>query len=155
MKQAMSTGESWRAIALSIGVAAAALAASAGSSLAQSTCQEDFAKLQGAREAQVKSLNALSRGGKAKIDPGQACPRLRSLAASERTLLDYMVKNKDWCSVPDQAIDTLRKTAARTGQIAAQACNVAVQMKKARAAAEAQARNGGGSQVQRMPAGPL
>ena len=108
------------------------------------------------REALIKSLNAATRGGKAKLDPAVACPKLQSLAAVERELVAYMEKNKEWCGIPDDAMANARKGLGRTSGIAGQACRVAVQMKRARAQAEAQARNGGGGpQVQRLPTGPL
>lgn len=126
-----------------------------GGAAAQS-CQEDFAKLNARREANVKALNAMTGGGKRKLDPIDACPRLQSLAAAERELIAYMTKNKDWCGIPDEVVANARKGAARTGGVAAQACKVAGQVRQMRAQAQRQAREGGGGpQVQRMPSGPL
>lgn len=143
---------------VALGAAAAALATllAAGDAAAQS-CQEDFAKLSARREANVKALNAMTGGGKRKLDPIAACPRLQSLAAAERELVAYMVKNKEWCGIPDEVLDNARKGSARTGGVAAQACRVAGQVKQMRARAEREAREGGGGgpQVQRMPTGPL
>lgn len=132
---------------------AAALVGFAAPALAQS-CQEDFEKLSGRREAQMKALNAMTAGGKKKLDPEAACPKLRDLAATERELLGYMTKNKDWCQIPDEALDSVKKGSARTSQVAAQACNVAAQVKKAKEAA-ARGETPGGPAPQRLPAGPL
>ena len=126
-----------------------------GGAAAQS-CQDDFTRLNARREANVKALNAMTGGGKRKLDPIAACPRLQSLAAAERELIAYMAKNKDWCGIPDEVLANARKSAARTGGVAAQACKVAGQVRQMRAQAERQAREGGGGpQVQRMPTGPL
>lgn len=134
---------------------AAGMIAAAAPAFAQS-CQEDFQKLSGRREAQMQGLNAMTAGGKKKLDPEAACPKLRSLAAVEQELLGYMTKNKDWCQIPDDALDNVKKGAARTAQVAAQACNVAAQVKKAKeAAARGETPGGNGPQPQRLPAGPL
>ncbi|MBL8590953.1 MAG: hypothetical protein JNK46_20645 [Methylobacteriaceae bacterium] len=149
------TAPTFRRAALAAAALAAALFAAAPAQ-AQSSCQEDFTRITGKREALIKQLNAATRGGKAKLDPAVACPRLQSLAAVERELVAYMEKNKEWCGIPDDALENARKGSGRTAGIAGQACRVATQMKRARAQAEAQARNGGGGpQVQRLPTGPL
>jgi hypothetical protein len=127
----------------------------AGEAAAQS-CQEDFGKLTARREAQIKSLNAMTGGGKRKLDPIAACPRLQALAAAERALIAYMEKNKDWCSIPDEVLANAKKGMGRTGGVAAQACKIAAQAKQMRARAQREAREGGGApQVQRLPSGPL
>ena len=132
---------------------AAGLVAFAFPAFAQS-CQDDFQRLSGRRDAQMKELNAMTAGGKKKLDPEAACPKLRNLAAIERELLGYMTTNKDWCQIPDEALDSVKKGSARTAQVAAQACNVAVQVRKAKEAA-ARGEQQGGPAPQRLPAGPL
>lgn len=139
-----------------IAAAAGAMTLLAVGEAAAQSCQEDFTKLSARREANVKALNAMTGGGKRKLDPIAACPRLQSLAAAERALIAYMEKNKDWCGIPDEVVANARKGAARTGGVAAQACKVAGQVRQMRAQAQRQAREGGGGpQVQRMPSGPL
>jgi hypothetical protein len=75
---------------------------------------------------------------------------LRKLAGMESELIAYMTKNKDWCAIPDNAIENASTGHAKTAQTAAQACNIAAQMKKAQ---EQQANGGAGPA--KLPAGPL
>ena len=138
--------------ALGAGVALAALILSAPA-MAQS-CQEDIAKLTARRQVQIEAINRSGKASKGKLDPVASCPRLRNLAAIENEFLGYMIKNKEWCHVPDDAIANVRAGHGKTAGIAAQACNIAKQVQRAR---QQQAAGGGGGQgaVQQQPATKL
>lgn len=133
--------------------AAALLGATIAGSARAGDCNEDVANLTKKRQAVIDQLNQLAKGGKNQLDPIASCPKLRSLAAAERELLAYLTKNKEWCSVPDNALQNISTSAAKTGQVANQACKVAEQMKKA----QEQGVTGGPGQppAQKLPAGPL
>jgi hypothetical protein len=113
-------------------------------------CNEDMGKIMQRREAVIQELNASAKATGGKLDPTSACPRLRKLVGMESDLLTYMNKNKDWCSIPDQAIENAATGHNKTAQTANQACNIAAQMKKAQ---EQQANGGAGPT--KLPAGPL
>jgi hypothetical protein len=117
---------------------------------ARADCNEDMGKIMQRREALIQELNASAKATKGKLDPTTACPRLRKLATMENELLAYMNKNKDWCSIPDQAIENAASGHTKTAQTATQACNIAEQIKKA----QEQQANGGASPT-KLPAGPL
>jgi hypothetical protein len=117
---------------------------------ARADCNEDMGKIMQRREALIQELNASAKVTKGKLDPTSACPRLRKLAGMENELIAYMNKNKEWCAVPDNAIENATAGHAKTAQTAAQACNIAEQIKKAQ---EQQAN--GGAAPQKLPAGPL
>jgi len=122
-------------------------------------CAGDLQKLAARREAALKSINAmvLAAHGK-KLDPESFCGRSRPLSAAEDAMLAYMVKNKDWCQVPDDAIAQLKASHAKSLAFAAKACTVAAQVKKMKAAAEKaqqQQAAGGAPAVQPLPTGPL
>jgi len=122
-------------------------------------CAGDLQKLSARREAALHSINALvvATHGK-KLDPETFCTHSRPLAAAEDALLAYMVKNKDWCQVPDDAIAQLKASHAKSLAFAAKACTVAAQVKKMKAAAEKaqqQQAAGGAPAVQPLPTGPL
>ena len=70
---------------------------------------------------------------------------------AENAMIAYMEKNKDWCGIPDESLDSLKANHAKSAAFAAKACKVAAEMKKAKE----QAANGGGPQAQPLPAGPL
>lgn len=143
------------ALAGLIGAAAVAFSAPAFAD-----CQEDIGKFNQRRMTQVTALNASAKKLKGKLDPVTACPQLRNLAATERQMADYMQKNKDWCSIPDDAINTIKQSAAKTGAIAGQACGAIAKMKQMQAQMrkqqEMQAQQGFGYQgPQKLPTGPL
>jgi hypothetical protein len=117
---------------------------------ARADCNEDLGKIMQRREALIQDLNASAKAHGGKLDPIGACPRLRKLVSMESELIAYMNKNKEWCAIPDNAIENANSGHAKTAQTANQACNIAVQMKKAQ---EAQANGGAGPT--KLPAGPL
>jgi hypothetical protein len=115
-------------------------------------CNEDIAGLTKKRQGIIDQLNHLAKGTKNQLDPAAACPKLKALVGVERELLAYLTKNKEWCSVPDNALENIGMSAQKSGGVAAQACKVAAQMKKAQ---EQQATGGGLPQGQKLPTGPL
>ena len=144
-----------QALAGFVGAAAVALSAPAFAD-----CQEDLGKFNQRRLAQVNALNASAKKLKGKLDPVTACPQLRNLASIERQMADYMVKNKDWCAIPDEAVNSLKQSAGKTSAIAGQACGAIARMKqleaRMRKQQEMQAQQGFGYQgPQKLPTGPL
>jgi hypothetical protein len=119
-------------------------AASSGS------CESDIGAIQQKRMGFIGDLNKIAKAGNGKIDPIASCPKLRSLAATEIQLKNYVVKNKEWCNVPDAFINQISEGAARTSQMAQQACKVATEMRK-------QQQSGGDAAPTgvRLPSGPL
>lgn len=137
------------------GVAFLAMAFPGGAFAQSASCQNDFAALNAKLEKQVASLNALTAGGKKKqLDPSAACPRLRSLSATERELLAYMKKEQSWCGIPDDLIQKFTERADNTSRIAGQACKAAQQQAQMRKQAE-QGGPAAAAQRPRLPAGPL
>lgn len=136
-----------------IPLAAMALVLTLGGTALAADCNEDIANLTKKRQALIDQLNQLAKGGNKQLDPIASCPKLRALAVAERELVAYLTKNKDWCSVPDAALQNLTGSSGKTSQVANQACKVAEQIKKAQ---EQQAAGGAGQPpVQKLPAGPL
>lgn len=128
------------------------VSASAGRALA-GDCNTDIATLSNKRQGIIDELNKLAKGGKKQLDPVASCPKLRALATAEREFVAYLTKNKDWCNVPDEALQNLATSSSRTGEVASQACKVADQIKKAQQQQAAGA--AGQPPVQKLPAGPL
>lgn len=132
---------------------ALALLLALGGAARAGDCNEDITALSKKRQAFIDQLNQLAKGGNKQLDPVASCPKLRALAAAERDLAAYLSKNKDWCNVPDEALQNITMSSGRTGQVANQACKVAEQIKKAQ---EQQATGGPGQPpTQKLPAGPL
>jgi hypothetical protein len=114
-------------------------------------CNQDIGALTKKRQGIIDQLNQLAQGGKKQLDPIASCPKLRALVASERELVAYLAKNKDWCAVPDEAFQNISASAGKSSKVANQACTVAAQMKKA----QEQQASGALNAQQKLPGGPL
>jgi hypothetical protein len=135
-----------------LGAAIALLLALGGTALA-GDCNADIADLTKKRQGVIDQLNQLAKGGKKQLDPIVSCPKLRALAAAERAFVAYLTKNKDWCAVPEEALQSLTASSTKTTQVATQACKVADQIRKAQ---QQQATGGAGQPpAQKLPSGPL
>ena len=147
------------ALQLTAGIAVAIglwfLSAAGPASAQSSSCQSDFANLNKRLEAQIASINALTKGKKKQLDPAAACPRLRNLAATERQLLAYMKKEQSWCGIPDALIVQINQRVAKTSQVAGQACKAASQQAQMRRQAQQQATQAVPDSRPKLPAGPL
>ena len=114
-----------------------------------------MARLSKAREGQLEALNTLIKASKGRqMDPAVFCAKSGGLNAAENALIGSMVKNKDWCSIPDDVINQLKDTHAKSATFSARACAVAAQRRKME---EQQAQGGGAGSPQAppLPAGPL
>ena len=117
-------------------------------------CNTDVASLTAKRQVSIDKLNELAKSSKGKLDPVASCPVLRGLVKAEGDLLKYLEANKNWCNVPDEAVNNLKAADAKSQTFATQACNFAAQAKKQ----QQQAASGGpslGVETQKLPAGPL
>ncbi len=124
--------------------------AMASAAFAAGDCAGDLQNLSRSARAALKGINELvvSAHGK-KLDPDAFCARSRPLNAAEDAMLAYMIKNKDWCQIPDDAIGQLKATHAKSVAFGGKACTVAAQIKKMKSQAAQAAQQGGG----RWPAG--
>lgn len=118
-------------------------------------CNSDFAGLMTKRMTEINALNKISKTNGGKLDPLAACPRLRNLAAAEGEVVGYMNKNKDWCNLPDDIVEKMSVTHAKTVSYAAKACGFAVKMKEMQAQQQKQAAQGQQEQAIKLPTGPL
>ena len=134
-----------------IGFALGAISA-ATPALAQS-CGDDLQKLAQKREAAMQSINGVVAAAHGKpLDPAIICTKAAPLISVEGAMIAYMEKNKDWCQVPDEAINQLKGAHSKTMAFSTKACSVAEKIKKMK---EQAAQGGGPPQAQPLPAGPL
>lgn len=132
----------------------------AAPAFAAQDCGTDLQALAGRREAALKNINALvtSSNGK-KLDPEAFCSRSAPLTSAENAMIAYMVKNKDWCQIPDDALAQLRASHAKSAAFGGKACTVAAQIRKMKSqaaqAAQAGGAVGGPPPAQPLPTGPL
>ena len=115
-------------------------------------CAEDLQKLAQKRESELMIINGMVKAAHGKqLDPAEFCSKSAGLNSAENAMIAYMEKNKDWCQVPDEALTQLKANHAKSVAFSTKACQVAAQIKKMK---EQQAQ-GGGPQMQPLPAGPL
>lgn len=138
--------------------AAVVAALTLASGTAKADCNADFSAMMSKRVNAITALNAISKQHGGKLDPVEACPKLRSLAAAEANVVSYMDKNKAWCGLPDDIVVKMTETHAKTEVYAAKACTFAVKMKQMQAAQQKQAQSQQQQQQEqaiRLPTGPL
>jgi len=133
-------------------IALALALAAAFSAPAWADCGSDMQKLAQVRNVEMQKINDFAKAAHGKpLDPEAFCVKSVGLLHAEEALIAYMEKNKDWCSFPDEAIANLKASHAKNAGFNAKACQVAAKIKKMKE----QAAQGGGPQVQPLPAGPL
>jgi hypothetical protein len=119
---------------------------------AEQNCGDDLKRLSEKREVELTRINGLVHAAKGKpLDPTVFCSQSAGLNAAENALITYMEKNKDWCSVPDDALAAMKANHIKSAAFAAKACTVAAQIKKQQAAGAAS----NAPQAPALPAGPL
>lgn len=143
------------------GLAAAAFMLTAAPAVAQSSICQEGAKLLSERQSLVQQLNK-SAGKDKKLDPRMACGAFGKLNTNGESILKWMETNKDWCQIPDQAVQTMRDDQGKIKDLRGQACNAAAKLaqmeKQARQQQQQQSGNpfGGGLTGQyTMPKGAL
>ncbi len=107
---------------------------------------------------QIAVLNRLGKAGKGRMDPIAACPAARALVGIENEMLSYMIKNKDWCTIPDNVINGFKAARAKSQGFASQACSVAAKVKVMQAQQRRQAAQAAAAPAAapiKLPTGPL
>ncbi|MDE2578119.1 MAG: hypothetical protein KGL46_04880 [Hyphomicrobiales bacterium] len=152
-------------------VASAAFLTIAGAAApAYADCQSDFTSLIHRRDAASAPAQRLFKRGAGKINPVEACAAMGRIVGPSSAIVAYMKKNQQWCSISDDQVAAAEKGHQQIVSQRAAACSAAAKYRaayaaalkqraaaiaKMRAQAERQAAQGGGPQVQKMPAGPL
>jgi hypothetical protein len=85
------------------------LALWAAPAAANEFCDKEMAPLVQQRASLTSKLNAISKNPKAPNARQQFCGTLTSYIGNIRKLISYMEQNKDFCGVPDDAIDMAKK----------------------------------------------
>jgi hypothetical protein len=143
-------------------MALAVIAHSEAQAQGSSSCQGDFQKVMGPRQALIERINGFQ---KKRPTADQACSILGQLVGADKRVLSWMTENKDWCQIPDELVEQLKTTSGQATKSRSQACSAASQQRaqiaKARAAQAraAQQQNGGGPAAVgsgvRLPQGAL
>ncbi|TCT02919.1 hypothetical protein [Aquabacter spiritensis] len=89
---------------------------------ARADCQADFIAIR--EEMQTKG-KALEAAGKAKASPQELCPLFRAYTAAEGKMTKYLIENKDWCQIPEEAITQAKATNQKTFALRDKVCAAA------------------------------
>ena len=149
----ISTGFTSRKACAAAGVVTLLAGVFAAGAATAGDCNADIAALTQKRQTFIDRLNVLAKSSKGKLDPVASCPPLRGLVVAEGNLVKYLEANKDWCNVPDEAVNNLKGASTKSQAFATQACNIAAQAKKQQQEQASGANLGLESQA--LPAGPL
>jgi hypothetical protein len=105
---------------LAVALAALALGSGVPAAWAQAPQCAQFPELS---ETARKKADAVQAAMKAKADRKQVCVLLQSFVAAEATVIKFLVDNRTWCGVPDQAISTSKINHEKSLKFRDQACN--------------------------------
>jgi hypothetical protein len=108
---------------LAFGLVLAAPLAGSTAALAQGTAQcNDFMKF---RDEAQKKATVLQAALKRKAERPELCKLATSFSAAEGEALKFLVANKTWCGVPDQAITGAKTNHAETVKFKTMLCSEA------------------------------
>lgn len=122
--------------ALSLSLLAAGLFAGTLPAMAQADICGTGRKLFEERQTIMSRINSWQ---KSKIDPGTACRTLTQLQGNGTKTLQWLEVNKDWCQVPDQAVDSLKTQQSQVSASRGNACKAAADYNRAATEARKQA----------------
>lgn len=93
-----------------------------GVTVARADCQTDFVAIRAEMDEKGKALQA---AGKSKASPQELCPLFRAYTAAEGKLAKYLADNKDWCQIPEQAIEQSRSSNQKSAALRDKVCAAA------------------------------
>lgn len=107
---------------LTLVIAAACVGSAFTFGVAHADCQSDATVARGELQ---KAGQALEAATKKKAQPDVLCPLFRKYAAAEAGWTKFLSDNKDWCQVPEKAIEQAQTSAKRARELRDQICKVA------------------------------
>lgn len=122
-----------------------ALALAPAPAAAQSAVCEEGRKLFVERQNIMQRINSWQ---KTKVNPVTACRTLGQLQANGTRTMQWLEVNKDWCQVPEEAVNAIKSQQSQAESSRGAACKAAADYNRALAQAREQqkrAQQGGGS----------
>ncbi|MGL5446141.1 MAG: hypothetical protein ACRDBL_02405 [Rhabdaerophilum sp.] len=86
------------------------------------SCQADFQKYSGDRQAAVDRINTFN---KKRPTAKAACAAFGNLTGAEARLIKWMTDNKDWCQIPEAFFGQIKQAAGQTSKVRGQVCTAA------------------------------
>ena len=107
---------------LAVVLAAIALATGVPAAWAQGQAPQ-CAQFPQLSETAHKKADAVQAAMKAKADRKQICVLMQSFVAAESSVIKFLVDNKTWCGVPDQAITSSKSNHEKSVKFRDLACS--------------------------------
>lgn len=123
-------------MALTVGFLIGGVLANSAPATAQSDICGSGRKLFEERQSIMSRINSWQ---KAKVNPVTACRALTQLQGNGVKTLEWLETNKDWCQVPDQAVDSLKAQQSQVAGSRNNACKAAADYNRDSAEARKQA----------------
>jgi hypothetical protein len=117
-----------RGVVAALGLGLALCGGFADTVSAQSNTCQQLAPIMQERERLVQRINGM---GRRNIDPRNACTLFGQLVSNGQKAIAFVDANKDWCQIPDEFAENLRRGQQQATSVRAQACRAANQQAQA------------------------
>jgi hypothetical protein len=91
--------------------------------LANEFCDKEIKPLVDARMSITASINAINKNAKKAGARELFCSKIGAYVEADRKILAYMIKNKEFCAIPDQTIAQFEKDVATAGRTRKKVCS--------------------------------
>lgn len=116
-----------RGLAIALCAASAALAVGTGmpAARAQIGTPPQCMKFPAMNQATQEKANAVAAAMKAKADRKEICRLMTAFVASEDLIVKFLIANKTWCGIPEQAVAAAKASHERSTKFREAACSEA------------------------------
>ena len=111
-----------RGLAIALCLASATLVLGTATARAQMGAPSQCMKFPALSQATQDKANAVSAAMKAKADRKEICRLMTVFVASEEKVVKFLVDNKTWCGVPDQALAAAKTSHEKSVKFRDAAC---------------------------------
>ncbi len=118
-----------RSLAIALFLASAAVALGAAPARAQMGAPSQCMQFPALSQATQLKANAVSAAMKAKADRKDICRLMTVFVAAEDKVVKFLIDNKTWCGVPDQAIAAAKTSHEKSIKFRDAACTEAPEPK--------------------------
>jgi hypothetical protein len=118
-----------RSLAISLCLASAAVALGAATAWAQMGQPSQCMQFPALSQATQLKANAVQAAMKAKADRKEICRLMTVFVAAEDKVVKFLVDNKTWCGVPDQAVAAAKTSHEKSVKFREAACTEAPEPK--------------------------
>jgi hypothetical protein len=118
-----------RSLAIALSLASAAVTLGAAPAWAQIGAPSQCMQFPAISQATQVKANAVQAAMKAKADRKEICRLMTAFVAQEDKVVKFLIDNKTWCGVPDQAVAAAKASHDRSMKFRDAACTAAPEPK--------------------------